>query len=342
MDTEADPTVEAVAGASGALLALLTTYPLMTLNTRQHTNLKQKGAGRRSDEGIAGSGTVSELRELMREGGGIRALYRGIEPAIIGTVTSQAVYNFFYSVLRTRYAKRRGENPGALSNLAIASAAGAVNVLLTIPIWTVVTRMQAERNKAEEGAEARSPGKGSRSGLETGRGSNNGFIASTRAVWEDAGLAGFWQGVVPSLVMVSNPALQYMFYESIADRIKAARAAARRGKRWGKGGEAQMAVALTATEVFFTGAMAKLGATVITYPILLVKSRLQAMSKSTDQSMRYAGTVDALRRIVRDEGVGAFYSGMGTKITQTVLAAALMFTAKEEITKAVRLALSST
>lgn len=44
------------------------------------------------------------------------------------------------------------------------------------------------------------------------------------------------------------------------------------------------------------------------------------------------------RRIVKDEGVGAFYRGMGTKVTQTVFAAALMFAAKEEIAKAVRLA----
>lgn len=36
--------------------------------------------------------------------------------------------------------------------------------------------------------------------------------------------------------------------------------------------------------------------------------------------------------------MGAFYRGMGTKVTQTVFAAALMFAAKEEIAKAVRLA----
>ena len=44
------------------------------------------------------------------------------------------------------------------------------------------------------------------------------------------------------------------------------------------------------------------------------------------------------RRRPLDEGFGAFYRGMGTKVTQTVFAAALMFAAKEEIAKAVRLA----
>jgi len=39
--------------------------------------------------------------------------------------------------------QRCRENPGALSSLGIASVAGSINVCLTIPIWTVVTRMQA-------------------------------------------------------------------------------------------------------------------------------------------------------------------------------------------------------
>ena len=36
-----------------------------------------------------------------------------------------------------------------------------------------------------------------------------GFLATAAEVWNDGGAAGFWQGVVPSLVMVSNPAMQY-------------------------------------------------------------------------------------------------------------------------------------
>jgi hypothetical protein len=44
-------------------------------------------------------------------------LYRYIEPAVIGTVTSQAVYNFFYSTLRTFYIKQRRENPVGLYKL---------------------------------------------------------------------------------------------------------------------------------------------------------------------------------------------------------------------------------
>ena len=51
-----------------------------------------------------------------------------------------------------------------------------------------------------------------------------------------------------------------------------------------------------------------------------------------------ANPLAAMVRIAREEGVAAFYRGMGTKMTQTVFAAALMFVTKEEIAKAARAA----
>lgn len=49
-------------------------------------------------------------------------------------------------------------------------------------------------------------------------------------------------------------------------------------------------------------ALAKLGATIMTYPILLVKSRLMAASKHTHADLQYNGTYDALMRIYKKEG----------------------------------------
>ena len=179
-----------------------------------------------------------------------------------------------------------------------------------------------------------------------------GFVATAGEVWRDGGVAGFWQGVVPSLVMVSNPALQYALYETVADGYRRARRRRRRARaglgvtksvKSVKGSVTSVTSTrgmdeLSAWEVFAAASIAKLGATVVTYPILLVKSRLQSQSKGMDASMRYDGALDALRRIAAEEGLGAFYRGFGTKATQTVFAAALMFAAKEEIAKAAQVA----
>lgn len=412
---DASPAVDAVAGAAGALLALLSTYPLMTLNTRQHT---ERGADETLPRRRGGINThthtrrrvsmMDELRAVAKEDGGLAGLYRGIEPAVIGTVTSQTVYNYVYASLRVAMARKKKKNGaaglGALESLAIASVAGSINVVLTIPIWTVCVRMQAERanegegkvpspNAAlERGAEradcdddekndgvfsrmlrafkARAAASSDGSVSSRASGSARGhkpivplvrkktFMETTGAVWEENGLAGFWRGVVPSLIMVSNPALQYAFYESASDAFRRRRAKTQRKVAGSIPSGARDSRSLTAWEVFVAASLAKMGATVLTYPVLLVKTRLQASGSRGGKKPRltsgdddgapkttfareapsYDGAFDALRRIAREEGVAAFYRGMGTKMTQTVFAAALMFVTKEEIAKAARAA----
>ena len=139
------------------------------------------------------------------------------------------------------------------------------------------------------------------------------------AIARDGGITGFWQGLTPSLVMVSNPALQYAFYET---------AARRRLKSQAKSN-------LSALEVFCLGAYAKFGATVLTYPLQVIKSRLQVVSKDmADERMRYRGAAHAFRVMARGEGLPAFFRGIETKLAQTILAAALMFTVKEKLAEA--------
>lgn len=140
-----------------------------------------------------------------------------------------------------------------------------------------------------------------------------------RDLYEEAGILGFWKGLVPTLVMVTNPALQFMIYETLLAKITAKRPA-------GKG--------VSAGETFCMGAVAKLGATVTTYPLLVVKSRLQA--RQDIASMRYTGTLDAILKMIRHEGWSGFYRGMSTKIVQSVFAAAVLFMTKEELVKLAR------
>lgn len=47
-----------------------------------------------------------------------------------------------------------------------------------------------------------------------------------------------------------------------------------------------------------------------------------------------AGTLDAVTKMIRYEGVLGFYKGMGTKIVQSVFAASVLFMVKEELVKA--------
>ena len=227
--------------------------------------------------------------------------------------------------------------------MAIASFAGCVNVLMTLPIWTIVTKMQADvrrrENDRDDGEEAASVERdvdaetaaaklrsatsegGKKNGDQNGSGKKKrSFFDIAREVVRDGGVCGLWQGLTPSLVMVANPALQYAFYETVAKwRLKRDRK-----------------TTLSAPEIFVFGACAKFGATMLTYPLMVVKSRLQVVSKDmADDRMRYRGTAHAVRCMAAEEGLGVFYKGIETKLTQTILAAALMFTVKEKLAESV-------
>eukprot|EP00899_Mesostigma_viride_P018986 jgi/Mesvir1/27089/Mv20774-RA.1 len=305
---------------------------------------------------------------------GVASMYRGIQAALFGTCLSQGVYYYFYSLLRNFELQRQARNLlaagssdapsiGVLGSLLVASAAGALNVVTTNPIWVVVTRMQAHRRKKVQTVGSsqsltEEQGKAGAATRDEKASSSSISVAGTiRELLHDSGIAGFWAGVLPALLMVTNPAIQFMIYEGLVSAVlKVKTKTARRlqrtqaasllpnGARLKPGASAPSAslplpnISLSSLEVFVTAAIAKLGATVITYPMLLVKSRLQAKQDATRQ---YAGTMDALVKIARAEGLVGFYRGMGAKIVQSVLAAAILFAIKEKLVWLVKLALRS-
>lgn len=61
------------------------------------------------------------------------------------------------------------------------------------------------------------------------------------------------------------------------------------------------AVHASALEVFVLSALAKAGATVVTYPLLTIKTRMY-MARKGDKDMQYAGIADAAVQILRKEG----------------------------------------
>lgn len=156
------------------------------------------------------------------------------------------------------------------------------------------------------------------------------------------------------MVLVSNPAIQYMLYEQllrILRRWKAANAAAaapapaapKKAEGEGEVAEAPAATAapvkLTPLEIFLASAAAKVGATIATYWLVVVKSRMQAGGK--DSEFQYNGTWDALSTIYRQEGIGGFFKGLRSKILQTALNAALMLMLKEQVYSATKHLLSA-
>ncbi|KDO69085.1 hypothetical protein CISIN_1g019620mg [Citrus sinensis] len=221
-----DALINGLAGAGGGIIAQLITYPLQTVNARQQTERDVKKEKRKL-------GTVAQMCQVVKHEGWGR-LYGGLTPSIVGTAASQGVYYYFYQIFRNNAEvaalehKKRGIGDGSvgmLSSLVVAALAGCVNVLLTNPIWVVVTRMQTHTKTLKKSKPCRSE-------LTSSEKSSHATVepppfATSHAiqeVYDEAGLWGFWRGVFPTLIMVSNPSIQFMLYETMLKKIKERRA----------------------------------------------------------------------------------------------------------------------
>ncbi|XP_010095059.2 peroxisomal nicotinamide adenine dinucleotide carrier isoform X1 [Morus notabilis] len=328
-----DALINGLAGAGGGIIAQLITYPLQTVNTRQQTERDLKKEKRKL-------GTIEQMCQVVKHEGWGR-LYGGLTPSLAGTAASQGVYYYFYQIFRNKAEAAALEqmkvgngdgSVGMVSSLVVAALSGCVNVLLTNPIWVVVTRMQTHTKIAKKSQPGQmqsiTPGEAILTAAEP---PPYGTVHAVQEVYDEAGVSGFWKGLLPTLIMVSNPSIQFMLYETMLKKLKKRRASSKQGSN-----------GITALEIFLLGALAKLGATIVTYPLLVVKSRLQAKQVTTgDKRHHYKGTLDAILKMIRYEGFNRFYKGMSTKIVQSVLAAAVLFMVKEELVRGARFLLTS-
>lgn len=356
-----DAVVEGVSGAIGGIVATVATYPLMTVNTLQATRAKAAAPAAdvegQQQQQVAQRprrrGTFYEMAEVVREGGW-GSLFQGLEASLIGTTVSQGIYFYLYSLLRRLAVLRRAAaeataagvpmagrrllaaadvraaNVTVAESLMVAALAGMGNVLLTNPIWMVATRMQAASRAKKPAAQAQVAGKAGEVLEVDVAVPKPSILAVARQVYAEYGIPGFWNGVSASMIMVINPTIQYALYEW----LQAARAKLRVGAGGPSGRPAPRA---SAAEVFLISALAKTGATLLTYPMMNIKTRLYVARRSADGTVAPPTTVlRAAAEIMRTEGPGGYYRGLRTKIVQSVLAAALLFVAKEKISELTR------
>jgi len=274
--------VHALSGAMGSMVGMVAFYPLDTVRCRLQVEEK-----RRSEN------TFQTMSELVRDEG-VCTLYRGIVPVLESLFASNFVYFYTYNGL-----KSISKSSSGVSDLLLASVAGVVNVFLTTPLWTVNTRMKIPSGD-------RYPYESLYDGL--------------KKIAQREGFKTLWRGTIPSLILVSNPALHMAVYQAVKRKFPNAQH--------------------TALSIFCFSAFAKMVATVVTYPIQLVQTK-QRNGHTYHDLAADAGTFRMLLYIIRKYGFGGLYKGMEAKLLHTILTAALMFMMYEKIAAFVFKALRS-
>lgn len=258
--------------------------------------------------------------------------------------------------MRGTYIKRRtpvGGKPPALSTAAeliLGAIAGALAQIFTIPVSVIATRQQVSGSKHKHPQVSNSDAaKEERIDEEEA----DSFWSIGKQIVREEGVTGLWLGIKPGLVLTVNPAITYGAYERVKSIMLLAREKAATSSSPASG-------KLSPGANFLVGALSKTLATVVTYPYIMAKVRIQARSTDDEDDNENEGTlplhtkkehtnpgaIPLLTKVYRKEGLTGWYQvcisdvyihsgsnylqGMSAQITKAVLSQALLFMSKDQ------------
>eukprot|EP00752_Nemacystus_decipiens_P010968 g9748.t1 len=318
------PLAHALSGAVGAVVAMALLYPLDQV--RAILQVDDELAKECAAPG--GAGVLGALSRIVRRHGKA-GLWRGMVPVLLTMGVSNFVYFYCFNGMKAALLARRrrlnaraatsvagaakvaaaaaagaggariassvlGNEPSSggrggggggggagrggggltpLESVVASTIAGVVNVMATTPLWVSNLRIKAGNGVG-------------------------GLFSTLASIGRHEGRAGLWSGAAPSLVLVSNPIIQFVVYEALkqaAGRRHSLRhhpqhpspsmprgppsaASADGGRRGGgQGGPAARSpVGLPSHEAFLLGATAKAISTLVTYPLQLAQAKMRA------------------------------------------------------------------
>mmetsp|Transcript_11683 Transcript_11683/g.27992 ORF Transcript_11683/g.27992 Transcript_11683/m.27992 type:complete len:577 (-) Transcript_11683:47-1777(-) len=290
------------------------------------------------------NGIVRCILDLASRG----ELYKGLTPIITTTFISQFIFFFMNAYIkrfifeeysgttdrnRIRLAAASASSKALLS-LTASCLAGIGNVLLTNPLW--VTNMAIVKGKTK---------------------TQNLFDELIHLI-RTRGWKHLWDGTGASILLVSNPIIQFFCYEQIKQlRLNQLEQTMRFQPTSLMGGLPK--VEIRGVETFLIAALAKGIATVLTYPLQLTQTLLRLgddddddddesdtkndgattvikKEKQQQHHPRYKGTCDCLYQLYQTKGISSWFTGMRAKMIQTVFTAAFTFLTYEQILSVVQ------
>ncbi|CAH9105709.1 unnamed protein product [Cuscuta europaea] len=243
---------------------------------------------------------------------GLRGLYAGFYPAVLGSTISWSLYFYFYSKAKQRYMKDRKEpSPGL--HLASASEAGALVCFCTNPLWLVKTRLQLQTPQHHIRP-------------------YSGFHDALITIMKEEGWKALYKGIGPGLFLqVTHGAIQFTAYEELRKAVV----------RWrSEGNERTFGASddmLNSIDYATLGASSKLAALLLTYPLQVIRSRLQ-QRPSTAGIPIYVDSWHVMKETIRFEGLRGFYRGITASLLKNVPAASVTFIVYENILNMLKLA----
>ncbi|KAF2418246.1 mitochondrial folate transporter/carrier [Tothia fuscella] len=319
--------INSFCGAMGGVASGIVTCPLDVIKTR----LQAQGSWRRkmNPSGPAlYQGMLGTAKTIWQQDG-VRGMYRGLGPMLLGYLPTWAVYMSVYDSSRDYYSTKL-ENKW-FARIYASITAGACSTLATNPIWVIKTRLMSQV-AAHAPHEAQTPWQ------------YRSTIDAARKMYRAEGIRAFYSGLAPALLGLSHVAIQFPLYEYFKQRFTGLNM----GENTTESDQDSHWIGILSATF-----LSKICATSATYPHEVLRTRLQTQQRSHSSSPhadeisfrggsghyhgppgpggassdgminkpRYKGMMRTIKTILAEEGWRAFYNGMGTNMVRAVPAA---------------------
>ncbi|ORY65533.1 mitochondrial carrier protein [Pseudomassariella vexata] len=341
----------ALSGAVGGFTSGVVTCPLDVIKTKLQaqggflTVAKGRHVGHHKVyEGLLGTGRV-----IWREEG-IRGMYRGLGPIVMGYLPTWAVWFTVYNKSKAWLAEHNMQNTFVI-NFYSSIVAGASSTVVTNPIWVIKTRLMSQSSKGSNEKVSLFPRSGNTPTSRPPINSPwhyNSTLDAARKMYSSEGIMSFYSGLTPALLGLTHVAVQFPAYEFLRKKFT--------GQSMGEMNDDHGHW----LGVLSASMMSKILASSATYPHEVIRTRLQTQRRPTPGAEflqglgisstasngkstgtgnhgipepKYRGVGMTFRTILREEGWRAFYAGMGVNMMRAVPAATVTMMTYEFVMK---------
>uniref|UniRef100_A0A669C165 Solute carrier family 25 member 1 n=1 Tax=Oreochromis niloticus TaxID=8128 RepID=A0A669C165_ORENI len=224
---------------------------------------------------------------------GIKGLYRGLSSLLYGSIPKSAVRFGVFEFL-SNHAKDESGRLDSTKSLLCGLGAGVMEAVLVVcPMETVKVKFIHDQTSANP--------------------KYKGFFHGVREIVRAQGLRGTYQGLTATVLKQgSNQAIRFFVMTSL--------------KNWYKGDNPNKAINPLVTGLF--GAIAGAASVFGNTPLDVIKTRMQGL-----EAHKYKSTLDCAMKILRYEGLAAFYKGTVPRLGRVCLDVAIVFIIYEEVVK---------
>lgn len=279
---------------------------------------------------IPSIGSPSEAFRAILKKEGPRGMFRGLGATLVTVPLFWGVYFPLYDEMkdflihRQSFLDANAYHPGVIHCLS-AIATGAFADVICNPFFVVRTRLQTQA--LHELTEESLLQKKSNQMKQTSRVS---MLQMARLLKQEHGLPVFWRGMTANLIGLSHCAVQFPTYEFLKGYLRDRRFEKQQSSHFvpiaahSNNSNADN----TVTELLIASGLAKMTASLLSYPHEVLRSRMVDSRSSASPTL--TGTA---KQIYQREGIIGFYNGLGVTLVRVIPNCCVTFLSYELILK---------